>query len=124
MILDRIIRDSGSILVKGDGKMEITAICNDSRKVTPGSVFIAVKGYASDGHEYISTAIGKGACAIVYEDQESAERQVAAAGKEVAMIKHVSPCSSKAISISIMSNISRSIKKEKMISRLSQGDNA
>lgn len=87
MILDRIIRDSGSILVKGDGKMEITAICNDSRKVTPGSVFIAVKGYASDGHEYISTAIGKGACAIVYEDKESAERQVAAAGKEVAMIK-------------------------------------
>ena len=87
MILDRIIRDSGSILVKGDGKMEITAICNDSRKVTPGSVFIAVKGYASDGHEYISTAIGKGACAIVYEDQESAERQIAAAGKEVAMIK-------------------------------------
>ena len=87
MILERIIRDSGCVLVKGDGKVEITAVCNDSRKVTPGSVFIAVKGYASDGHEYIATAIGKGACAIVYEDPEAAERQVAAAGKDVAMIK-------------------------------------
>ena len=76
MRLDRIIRGSGCTIVAGSGIIEIDAICNDSRKVTKGSVFVAVKGFASDGHEYIALALGKGAKAIVYEDQEALDRQI------------------------------------------------
>lgn len=48
---------------------EITAICYDSRKVVPGAVFVAVRGYKTDGHEYIPTAIEKGASVIVSEEE-------------------------------------------------------
>lgn len=81
MILEKVIRDSGCTILKGNAATEVTSVCNDSRKVTPGALFVAVKGYASDGHSYIATAVKKGACAIVYEDQEAAEMQMAAAGE-------------------------------------------
>ncbi len=88
MKLDSIIQDSGCVITSGNGGIEISAICCDSRKVIHGSLFVAVKGFASDGHDYISAALGKGAVAVVYEDQESAERQVEASGKDdIVMIK-------------------------------------
>ena len=73
MRLDRIIRNSGIALVEGCGGIEIDNICSDSRKVTAGSLFVAVKGFASDGHEYIPVALGKGARVIVFEDQDRLE---------------------------------------------------
>lgn len=75
MRLDRIIRNSGCTVVSGNASIEIGAVCSDSRKVTYGCVFVAVKGFATDGHEYILRAIGMGAQAIVYENQEMADAQ-------------------------------------------------
>jgi len=43
----------------------ITGISIDSRAVKPGHLFVAMKGGFSDGHDYISNAIDKGAVAIV-----------------------------------------------------------
>ena len=76
MRLDRIIRNSGCTVTAGDIYTEIDAVCNDSRKVTRGCVFVAVKGFASDGHEYISRAIGMGAKAVVYEDEATLQKQI------------------------------------------------
>ena len=90
MILDKVISDSGCTLVKGDAGIEVTSVCNDSRKVAPGSLFVAVKGYASDGHSFIATAVEKGAAVIVCEDMEAAEAQLAKAGEAaegVALVK-------------------------------------
>ena len=75
MRLDHILKDSGAEIIQGCSKVEVDAICSDSRKVTAGSLFVAIKGYAFDGHEYISLAVGKGARVIVYEDQEAMDRQ-------------------------------------------------
>ena len=47
---------------------DYTMITADSRKVIPGALFIAVRGYASDGHNYIQAAIEKGATGIVCEE--------------------------------------------------------
>ena len=82
MILEQVIAGSGVIAIEGNPHAEISSVCNDSRKVAHGSLFIAVKGFASDGHTYIATAIGKGACAIVCEDMDMARSQVAQAGAE------------------------------------------
>ena len=70
MRLDRIIKDSGAVIVTGSPYVEVGSICSDSRKVTAGCLFVAVKGFASDGHEFIPVALGKGARVIVYEDQK------------------------------------------------------
>ena len=42
-------------------------IATDSRKIAPGSIFIALSGHNHDGHEYISSAISNGAIYIVAE---------------------------------------------------------
>lgn len=44
---------------------DVTAICYDSRKVTPGAVFVAIEGFAQDGRRYIPDAVNRGAVAVV-----------------------------------------------------------
>lgn len=51
----------------GNMSLDVKDICFDSRKVRQGSLFIAVRGTQSDGHEYISRAIASGAVAVVCE---------------------------------------------------------
>ncbi len=53
--------------VKGSAAIEVNGLCIDSRKVTTGFVFIAIKGTLSDGHGFIEKAITDGAVAIVCE---------------------------------------------------------
>lgn len=53
--------------VIGLTEVEITQIAFDSRKVAPQTLFVAIKGTQTDGHQYISVAIEKGAQAIVVE---------------------------------------------------------
>ena len=36
-------------IVKGDLEQEITGVIYDSRKVVPGSLFVCIKGFVSDG---------------------------------------------------------------------------
>jgi UDP-N-acetylmuramoyl-L-alanyl-D-glutamate--2,6-diaminopimelate ligase len=53
--------------VVGSTQVEVSDIQIDSRKVTPGAVFVAIKGVQVDGHQFISTAIELGAKVIVCE---------------------------------------------------------
>ena len=46
---------------------DYTLITADSREVKPGALFVAIKGAASDGHDYIAQAIDKGATGIICE---------------------------------------------------------
>ena len=48
-----------------DPELEIEEIYYDSRKVTPGSLFVAVSGFAADGNKFIPMAAEKGAAAVV-----------------------------------------------------------
>lgn len=40
-------------------------VCIDSRQIKPGSLFIALQGERYDGHQFITDAVDKGACAVV-----------------------------------------------------------
>jgi UDP-N-acetylmuramoyl-L-alanyl-D-glutamate--2,6-diaminopimelate ligase len=53
--------------VAGSTDVEIKDIQIDSRKIKPGSVFVAVQGTAADGHQFIEKAIESGAAAVVCE---------------------------------------------------------
>nr|WP_295945785.1 UDP-N-acetylmuramoyl-L-alanyl-D-glutamate--2,6-diaminopimelate ligase [uncultured Agathobaculum sp.] len=48
--------------------MEIKEVRYDSRAVQPGDLFVAIRGYATDGHQYIGKALEQGAAAIVCEE--------------------------------------------------------
>lgn len=76
MILENIIKNCGVTGIVGDSRREISSICIDSRKATPGSMFIAVKGHGTDGHQFIASAIKAGAAAIMFEDRQALESQV------------------------------------------------
>ncbi|WP_342647215.1 UDP-N-acetylmuramoyl-L-alanyl-D-glutamate--2,6-diaminopimelate ligase [Mucilaginibacter sp. CSA2-8R] len=54
--------------LQGAADVEITNVVFDSRKVVPGSLFVAVRGTAVDGHDYIEQAVKDGAVVIVCED--------------------------------------------------------
>lgn len=53
--------------VVGTTDLEINALHFDSRKVNEGSLFIAVKGTQTDGHQYIKSTLENGASAVVCE---------------------------------------------------------
>lgn len=48
-------------------KIEIDAISEDSRRIRPGSLFVAICGYIEDGRDYIEDALSRGASAVVIE---------------------------------------------------------
>ena len=73
MKLKQIIQDTGAVEIRGSQDIEITTITSDSRQVVPGALFIAVKGFASDGHAYIASALEKGAAAVIYETEGAVE---------------------------------------------------
>ena len=56
------------VKVMGDLDKEVRQIQNDSRKVETGDMFIAIKGFVSDGHKYIGDVIKKGATAIMIQE--------------------------------------------------------
>lgn len=54
--------------VKGDLEQEIQGIESNSKNIEKGFLFIAIKGFDVDGHQYIGGAIEKGATAVMVEE--------------------------------------------------------
>ncbi len=65
--LEKILSGIDVISFSGKNKGEIENIVFDSRDVKKDSLFIAVKGTKTDGHDYINDAIRSGASAIICE---------------------------------------------------------
>ena len=65
MILRELLKEVEYTLVQGSEEIEITALCYDSRKVVPDSVYVCIPGTIVDGHDFIENAIQAGAGAIV-----------------------------------------------------------
>ena len=65
MKLKDLIANIGVLECTADPELEISAVHYDSRKVTEGSLFVAVSGFASDGNRFIPMAVSKGALAVV-----------------------------------------------------------
>jgi UDP-N-acetylmuramoyl-L-alanyl-D-glutamate--2,6-diaminopimelate ligase len=67
MKIEEILRGMDVISLTGDTSGSVSAVEFDSRKVVPGCLFVAVKGYNTDGHNYISSAVASGASAVICE---------------------------------------------------------
>jgi len=67
MQLKDLIQALPAASVEGPLDRPVSGITYDSRRVTPGMVFVALPGQNNDGHDYIANAIERGASAIICE---------------------------------------------------------
>lgn len=68
MKLREIVKNLEVIEFAAGPETEIRGICYDSRTTQPGDMFVAVKGFESDGHRYIPKAVSLGASVVLCED--------------------------------------------------------
>jgi UDP-N-acetylmuramoyl-tripeptide--D-alanyl-D-alanine ligase len=62
-----VIRATGGVLLNGDMKIAFTGVCQDSRRVRPGELFVALRGPRFDGHRFVSEALLRGAKGALVE---------------------------------------------------------
>jgi len=73
MRLDQLTSGLDERIVRGDGATEIADIAFDSRRASPGTLFVCVPGMTSDGHEFAPLAVEAGASALVVERELALE---------------------------------------------------
>lgn len=64
MKIKDLLRGLTPLEVHADLEQEITGVCYDSRQVQPGNLFVAIAGFAADGHRFIPMAQEKGAAVV------------------------------------------------------------
>ena len=68
MKLQELLKDVAVLSNTAGGAAEINEVRYDSRAVQKGDLFVAIRGYATDGHKYIAKALEQGAAAVVCEE--------------------------------------------------------
>lgn len=67
MLLEDLLKGLDYKLINGDLKTNVKEIRYDNRKVTSGDLFVCIKGFKVDGHEFAKSAIDNGATVIIAE---------------------------------------------------------
>ena len=65
MKLSQLIANLDIKEIYNDSDVEITGVHYNSREITSGNLFVAIKGFVTDGHKYIPQAVEAGAAAII-----------------------------------------------------------
>ena len=68
MKLSQILNGLDILASTAEPELEVTDVVNDSRTVTPGAVFVAVRGFETDGHRFIPQAVSAGAAVVICEE--------------------------------------------------------
>ena len=68
MKLNEMLVGLEGLKVKGDLEREIIGLEKNSKEIKKGFLFVAIKGFSVDGHEYIADAIENGAVAVMLEE--------------------------------------------------------
>lgn len=73
--VEKLIAESGNLLalVSGSPTLPVLSVEYDSRRVRHNSLFVAIEGFSSDGHNFIKTAVENGASAVVLSSGRQAE---------------------------------------------------
>lgn len=65
MKLSHLIKGLDVKQIYNENDVEITGIHYNSKEITKGNLFVAIEGFVSDGHNYVSSAVQNGAAAIL-----------------------------------------------------------
>ncbi len=68
MKLQELLQGVAAEYCGADAALTVREVRYDSREVQPGDLFVAIRGYETDGHQYIDKALAQGAAAIVCEE--------------------------------------------------------
>ena len=69
MKLRELLSGVSVLACTADMEMEISGVSYDSRSVRPGDLFVAMTGFAVDGHKFIAAAQEKGAAAALCQKE-------------------------------------------------------
>jgi len=69
MKLKELLTDVEIIELNADTETEIGDICYDSRKTRKNDLFVAIRGFESDGHKFVGAALSAGASVIICEEK-------------------------------------------------------
>ena len=67
MELKKVLAGLENVKAKGNLDIDLKAIESDSRKAKKGTMFVAIKGFEVDGHDYVNGAIENGATAVMVQ---------------------------------------------------------
>ena len=85
MLLKHLVKDISYTLVQGSLNTEVSDIYYDSRKMTPGGLFVCIVGTQRDSHEFAADVVAKGAGTLVTQHDLPAD--VVAAMPQVTILK-------------------------------------
>ena len=85
MLLKHLVKDISYTLVQGSLNTEVSDIYYDSRKMTPGGLFVCIVGTQRDSHEFAADVVAKGAGTLVIQHDLPAD--VVAAMPQVTILK-------------------------------------
>lgn len=68
MKLDKLLEGIDISEIYNNRDADITKVTNNSRECGEGSLFVAVRGFETDGHKYIGSAVANGAVAVLAEE--------------------------------------------------------
>jgi UDP-N-acetylmuramoyl-tripeptide--D-alanyl-D-alanine ligase len=68
MTVGEIVSACGGKLLCGSPETTVTSVCTDSRKITPGALFVPIKGEKTDAHTLITATFAAGAAATLTEE--------------------------------------------------------
>jgi UDP-N-acetylmuramoyl-L-alanyl-D-glutamate--2,6-diaminopimelate ligase len=84
-----LIAEITAVGAAGRSEQPVTGVEYDSRRVTPGAVFVAMKGGSTDGNRYIEKALASGALGIITDSSPSFDHLlVYRAGLPVLEVEH------------------------------------
>jgi UDP-N-acetylmuramoyl-L-alanyl-D-glutamate--2,6-diaminopimelate ligase len=86
--ISELVRESGGLVYMAEGEygdISVSSVEYDSRRVTGGSLFVAVEGFEDDGHRFIKDALEKG-CQAVLVSGERVREFMEIAGSGVALL--------------------------------------
>ena len=66
--LEALLARSGVALGGNTLDVEVASVEYDSRRVEPGALFVAIRGFVADGHAFVAEAAGRGAVAALVEE--------------------------------------------------------
>ena len=70
MRLSQLLTEAGLPVPEGAEQITVSGVSTDSRRVLPGNLFVAIRGFRTGGRTYAPEAVANGAAVIVQEDTD------------------------------------------------------